>query len=394
MLLARGRPEVDWDGEPVLGSIWGEEEIRAAEQAIRASMDYTRGFAYICPEIDGFEREVASYVGAASALSINGAGTGLDMAVRCLDLEPGDEVICPSINFRSAPMAILDRGGRWVPCEVSEETLQADPEDIERRITPRTRALLPVHMNGGPAEIDAYAEIAARHAHPRHGPLKVIYDGARSLGARYRGRPIGGDGWMTVWSFHTKKNITTLGEGGALTTNDGVLLDRLKRIRIFGGDSEWGSNYKLSKVQAAVGSVQLAKLDGFLAARRRLASRRDELLRGREEISLPKTVEGGDHTYYLYTLLVAADWAGEKRDRVLRILRERYQVRTVIANPPCHTTHAYLRRHTAQTRLPRSEAIGARLFCLPIHPAMSDADNEYLCAALCQTLDDVRKGLT
>jgi perosamine synthetase len=291
-------------------------------------------------------------------------------------------------------MAIIGQGGTWVPCEVDPVTLQADPADVERRMSRRTRAILPVHMNGGPAPMDDYAEIAARHPHPRHGPPKLIYDAARAGGAGYRGRRVGGpDGWMTVFSFHTQKLMSTLGEGGAVTTDDPVAFRRLREIRQFGGESGWGTNYKLTKVQAAVGLVQLPKLDGFIASRRRLAARRDELLRGRDEVSLPAVVLGGVHTYYLYTLLVRPEWAGAGRDRLRELLLERFRVQTVVANPPCHSAFPFLRKHTPGVSLPVSEDVGKRLFCLPIHPAMPEADNEYLCAALLETLDDLRREL-
>jgi dTDP-4-amino-4,6-dideoxygalactose transaminase len=263
--------------------------------------------------------------------------------------------------------------------------------DVERRITGRTRAILPVHMNGGPAYVDEYERIAHRHPNPRHGPPRIIYDAARACGASYGGRRLGTQGWMTVFSFHTSKHITTLGEGGAVTSDDPALVRRLLDMRRFGGEDGWGSNYKLTKVQAAVGSVQLKKLDTFIAARRRIAALRDELLAERDEIVLPAVVDGGVHVYYTYTLLVRPEWAGAKRDRVMQILRDKHGVKTIVANPPCHVAHPYLRRQTAGVRLPVSEQVGERLFCLPIHPAMSDEDNEYLCAALCETLDEVRE---
>src|SRR5204863_5925798 len=128
----------------------------------------------------------------------NCAGTGLDMAMMCLDLEPGDEVICPAVNFKAAPLSIIGQRGRWVPCEIDPDTFQADPEDVEKRITPRTRAIYPVHMNGLSAPMEAYREIAERHPHPKHGPLKVIGDAARALGGGYRGRKIGKEGSMKV----------------------------------------------------------------------------------------------------------------------------------------------------------------------------------------------------
>jgi len=380
-ILKRGL-EVKWPGEPLLGGYYGEEEIEVVVKTIRESMDPTVGFGFICPEIEEFEAAFAKYCGTDFAVSINGAGTGLDMAMMCLDLEPGDEVICPSINFRAQAMSIVGQGGRWVPCEIDPRTLQADPEDVERRITPRTRAIYPVHMNGLSAPMDDYFEIARRHPHPKYGPLKVIGDAARACGGSYRGTKIGKKGWMTVFSLHTQKNMTTLGEGGMITTDDPELIPRLKSIRQFGSHGGWGTNYKMTKVQAAVGLVQLRKLDEMVSARRRIAKARDRMLEGIPALALPYEPPDCEHTYYLYTLLAPKEWAGEKRDRLMAMLREEYGVDTVVANPPAHTTIPFLKEHTGCPSLPVSEEIGARLFCVPTHPCMSDADNEYICAAL------------
>ena len=130
-------------------------------------------------EILNFEREFAEFVGAKHCLSINGAGSGLDMAMMALDLEPGDEVIVPAINFKAAAMSVIGQGGQVIWCDVDPRTFQADPADVEARITPKTRAIYPVHMNGLAAPIDDYLDIAERHPHPKHGPLKVIGDAAK-----------------------------------------------------------------------------------------------------------------------------------------------------------------------------------------------------------------------
>jgi len=155
-----------WQCEPLLGSYYGEEEIEAVVRAIRSSMDPSVGFGFIIEEILEFERQFAEYVGTKHAVSLSTASVGLDMAMKCLDLEPGDEVICPTINFRAAPMAVLGAGGKLVLCEADSETLCADPNDVEKRLTPRTRAILITHMNGLSADKDALLEVAERH--PQH----------------------------------------------------------------------------------------------------------------------------------------------------------------------------------------------------------------------------------
>jgi len=372
----------------MLGSDYGEEEVEAAVRAIRSSMDPIVGFGYDCEEILAFEAEFASYCGTEYAVTTNGAGTGLDMSMMALSLEPGDEVICPTINFRGALMAILGQGGKLVLCESDAKTLNADPNDAERRITSRTRAFLITHMNGLSFPVDDFVTLAERYPHPRYGPLKVIGDAARACGGRYNGTRIGKKGWMNVFSFHTAKNMTTLGEGGAVTTDDPDLVPRLKASRQFGWDG-WGSNYKMTKVQAAVGSVQLKRLDGLVASRRRLAHERTRMLEGCPGLQLPHEPAGYLHSYYLYSILVAPDWAGEKRDRLIQMMKDLYGVGCVVANPPVHQQVPYVARFTQGQDLPVSLQIGQRLFCPPIHPRMSDEDNEYIAAAVWDVVERI-----
>jgi dTDP-4-amino-4,6-dideoxygalactose transaminase len=312
------------------------------------------------------------------------------MAMMCLDLEPGDEVIVPAINFRSAAMAVVGQGGQVVWCEVDPRTLNADPADVEKRITSRTRAIFPVHMNGLSAPMDDLLEIAERHPRPRYGPPKVIGDAARACGGGYRGTKIGKKGWMTVFSFHTQKLMTTLGEGGAITTDDAEVAHRLRGLRQFGvGTDGWGTNYKMTKVQAAVGLVQLRRLDDMIARRVKVARQRTELLQGIPALTLPTEPPGYEHTFYLYTLLVPREWAGEKRDRVISILEE-YGVGCCVANRPVYADIAFLRERTAGQELPLSDELGGRLFCVALHPMMTEAENEYIAAALWEAVERVR----
>lgn len=389
-LIKDHKPDKFWPGEPLLGGWYTEEEIEVVVRTIRESMDWTVGFGFICPEIEQFEKAFAEYCSTADSISINGAGTGLDMALMCLDLEPGDEVIAPSVNFRAAPTAIIGQGGTWIPGEIDPRTFQLDPADVEKKITPRTRAILPTHMNGLSAPIDDYIEIAEKHPHPTHGPAKVIGDAARALGGGYRGRKIGAGAWMTVFSFHTQKNMTTLGEGGAVTVDDPAQAARLRAIRQFGAGEWWGTNYKLTKVQAAVGLVQLRKLDEFIASRRALGKQRTELLADVKELTLPVEPPDCEHSYYLYTCLVPKDWAGEKRDELCRIMKDDYNVGCVVANPPVHRTVPFLAKHAGHCDLPVSDEIGARLFCPSLHPSMTPEQNEFICAALIETVERLR----
>jgi len=380
-VLARGKPAVAWAGEPQLGAWYTDEEIEAAVKAIRDSMDPNVGFGFITKEITDFEGAFARYVGTEFAVSLCTASAGLDLAVRCLDLEPGDEVIVPAINFKASALAVLGQGGRVVFCHADERTLCADPADVERRITPRTRAILPTHMNGLSADIDALVEVAERHPHPKHGPPRVIGDAARACGGGYKGTKIGKKGWCTVFSFHTMKLMTTLGEGGMVTTDDPALAERLRAIRQWGGDG-WGSSFKTTKPQAAVGLVQLRRLDEMIARRVALARQRSRLLEGVPGLTLPFEPPGYEHTFYLYTLLVPREWAGAKRDRLMAMLDQDYGVGCTVANAPTYLSHPFIRERTAGQTLPRSEELGGRILCVALHPLMSDELNEYIAAAV------------
>lgn len=386
-ILKHGQPVTLWEGEPRLGSIYGEEEIAAAVAAMRRASDVAKGYGFSGYPIEEFERAFAEYVGAEYAVALNSAGPGLDMAMRKLALQPGDEVIVQAINFVAAPLAVMGAGGQVVWAEVDPQTLQLDPDDVERRITRRTRAILPVHMNGLAAPMDALLDLARRRPHEVHGPLVVVGDAARAAGARLNDAPIGNQGDCTVFSLHTMKNISTLGEGGMMTTNNVEWDAFFRSTRFYGMRTDsWGTSNVMTTVQAAVGLVQLKKLDSFVDARRRLARKRDEMLEGLPDFVLPFEPPAYRHSYYLYTVLTPKSWAGEKRDLIIETMDKQYGVKCIVANRPCYQDRKVLREHTRGQRLPLSEEIGARLFCVPIHPAMSDADNMYICAALIETV--------
>lgn len=390
-ILAKGRPSAFWGGEPSLGGWHTEEEVEAATRVMREAMDWTKGYGGM-KETEEFEQAFARYCDTEDCVAINGAGSGLDMAMMCLDLEPEDEVISPAINFKAEHLAVIGQGARLVLCEIDPATFNADPEDVERRITPRTRAIFPVHMNGLSAPMDDLLDIAERNPHPKHGPLKVIGDAARACGGGYKGGKIGKKGWMTVFSYHTQKLMTTLGEGGGITTDDPDVARRLRGLRQFGGGTgEWGTNYKMTNVQAAVGLVQLRRLDEMIGRRVRLANKRTEMLQHIPEFTLPTEPPECDHTYYLYTILVPPEWAGERRDKLCAIMKEEYNVGCVVANPPTYVSHPLVKKHTEGQHLPLSDELGARLFCPSLHPLMTDENNEFICAALEETVERIRE---
>ncbi len=392
-ILLKGKPEpknILWYGEPNFGGWYTEAEINAATQSIRESMDWTVGFGPNSKTIEEFERAFAKFCGAKYAVAINSCGTGIDMAINILDLEPGDEVISPAINYKATHLSIIKQGGKVVFCDIDPETLNLDPKDVEKRITPRTRAIFPVHMNGLPAPIDDLLDIAERNPHPKYGALKVISDAARCCGGMYKGERIGAKGWMSIFSFQSQKLMTTLGEGGMITTNDLQVDKKLRDLRQFGGEKSWGSNYKMTKVQAAVGLVQLSRLDEMNNRRRKAARRRSKLLHGVPELILPFESSDSQHLYYVYSILVPHEWAGDKRDKVIAIMKEKFGIVCSISNPPTYSRWSYIAKNCGIPNLKISDEVGKRLICPPLHALFNEEQELYICAALLEAVEIVK----
>ena len=393
-ILAKGKPEpmnILWWGEPNLGSWYTESEINAVIKSIKESNNWWTGFGPNPKEIEEFENAFAKYCGAKYAVAINSCGTGLDMAMMCLDLKPGDEVISPAINYKAAHLSIIRAGGKVIFCDIDPKTLNLDPKDVEQKLTPRTRAICPVHMNGLSAPMDELLDIAQKHPHVKYGPLKIIGDAARSCGANYKGMKVGSKGWMTVFSFHTQKLMTTLGEGGMITTNDLDLTNRLRDIRQFGGENNWGSNYKMTKVQAAVGLVQLNRLDKMNSCRREVAQRRSQILKSVPELTLPYEPADSEHLYYVYAILVKPDWAGEKRDKIISLMREKFGIVCSISNTATYLRWPYIAEKCDIPKLKVTEEISKRLLCLPVHPLLTEDQELYICASLLEVLELIKR---
>jgi dTDP-4-amino-4,6-dideoxygalactose transaminase len=392
-ILSKGKPEpsnVPWWGEPNLGGWYTEAEIEAAANAMRNSMHWSVGFGPNAKELREFEEAFAEYCRAKHAIAITSCGVGLDMAMMCLDLEPGDEVICPAINYKASQLAVLGQGGKVVFCDIDPNTLNLDPQDVERRITPRTRAICPVDQTGLPAPVNDLLDIAERHPHAKHGPLKVIVDAARSCGAEYNGRKVGELGWLTAFSFHTQKLMTTLGEGGMITTNDSALASRIRDICNFGGETGWGTNYRMNKIQAAVGMVQLRRLDEMNRRRRASAHRRTEILKDVAELVLPYEPPGYKHLYYVYPILVPPRWAGDKRDKIISVLENNFGITCSITNKPTYRRWPYIAGQCGVPDLPTSDDVGRRLFCPILHPLLSGDQEEFICASLIETIYQIK----
>jgi perosamine synthetase len=378
-LLAAGKRHLPF---PALGGWYTDAEIDALTHALRESTDWKTGFHG--PEIEQFEREFAAYCDVKHAIAVNAAGTGLDAAMQALHLGPDDEVIVPAITYIATALCVIGTGAKVVLAEIDPDTFNLDPNDVARKMTPHTRAILPVHNNGLSADMDALAEIAARHPHAVHGPAPVIGDAARACGGGYKGTKVGKRGAMNIFSFQTTKNMTTLGEGGMLTTDDDAYAAYVRSARSFGwGLKGWGTNYRLTKLQAVAGSIQLRRLDAMNDARRQRIGAFAALLEGTPGLVLPSEPAGYHHVWYGYTLLLDPPWAGAPRDQVVERLIHEYGVGTWIMNASLGDYDTVLRvlGHRPEDT-PVSTGVGRRLFCPAVHPLMSDDDLRYIAAAI------------
>ncbi|MFK0143405.1 DegT/DnrJ/EryC1/StrS family aminotransferase [Streptomyces murinus] len=375
-----------WPVEPGQGGWYTSAEHTATQKVMADSDDWRTGWkpgAYCA----GFEGAFAARMGARYAVAFNSGGTAMEMVLRHLRLAPGDEVISCALNFVGPHIAVIGQGGRLVLTEPDPVTLNLDATDTERVMSQRTRAILVTHWNGAVADLRPFLDLAAAHPHPVYGPPVVIVDAARACGGiTPAGARVGADseGWATVFSFESKKLMTTLGQGGMVTTSDPQLAEHLRLLRTYGGRAQWGTNQMLSKAQAAVGWVQLARLDEMNDARIDRAHERTRALADVEELTLPPTLDGRRHLYYRHNLLVPEQWAGERRYELMNTLADRHGVGSIISDPVTYLGHGLIREHTRGQHCPRAEQLAARLLCPVLHPRISAEDEAAICDAIRQ----------
>lgn len=347
-----------------LGAAYRElkSDIDAAVQRVLASGWYILG-----PEVEAFEAEWAHYCGAAHAVGLANGLDALILALRALDVGAGDEVIVPSNTYIATWLAVTTVGARPVPVEPDPATHNIDPARIEAALTPATRAILPVHLYGQPANLDPILALA------RARGLAVVEDAAQAHGARYRGRRIGAHGDVVCWSFYPGKNLGALGDAGAVTTDRADLADRIRVLRNYGSRVKYvneaqGVNSRLDPVQAAVLRVKLGYLDAWTARRRAIAAAYGEEL-GDSGLILPVTPEGIDPAWHLYVVRSA------DRDGLQQRLTAA-GIGTLIHYPiPPHMQGAYAGLALQPEALPLARQLADEVISLPMGPhlAMSSA---------------------
>lgn len=267
------------------------------------------------PELAAFEQEFAAYCGARHCIGVGNGLEALSLTLRAFGIGAGDEVIVPSQTFVATWLAVSHTGATPVSVDVDPQTALIDPARIADRITPRTRAIVPVHLFGQPADIDPILALASRHG------LQVLEDAAQAHGARYRGRRAGTLGHAAGFSFYPTKNLGAYGDGGAVVTDDDALAERLRSLRNYGSTQKYvhteaGYNSRLDELQAAILRVKLRSLDANNSARREAAARYDAALAGVPGLSLPVARDDAEHVYHLYVVRHA------RRDEILKALQE------------------------------------------------------------------------
>jgi dTDP-4-amino-4,6-dideoxygalactose transaminase len=343
-------------------------DLKAAVDELRPDIDAAvgrvlgSGHYILGPEVEAFERDFATYCEAAHAVGVADGLDALHLVLRAWGIGPGDEVIVPSNTYIATWLAVSQCGATPVAVEPDPVTHNLDPALIADAVTERTRAIIPVHLYGQPADMDSIVAIARAHG------LRILEDAAQAHGARYKGRRVGGGagGDAAAWSFYPGKNLGALGDGGAVTTNDAELADRLRVLRNYGSRVKYvnevqGFNSRLDPVQAAVLSVKARRLDEWNARRRSIAER---YLRGLEGcgLGLPGVPEWAEPVWHLFVV------RHPRRNEVQRLLAEA-GVGTLIHYPvPPHRQGAYAGHPQAQEGLPIAEQLASEVLSLPIGP--------------------------
>ena len=386
-------PPIKFELESKFGSQYGPEEEKTIIDILHKNAP-TSGDACV-----QFEKDFAEYTGAKYARAVSNGTAALFLALKALDIKPGDRVLTTPLTW-IATAAVGDTLGAEVDfVDIDPKTYNLDPNQLEKKLTPNTKALLPVHLYGQCCDMDALMGLAAKH------DFAVVEDACHAIGAEYKGKKAGTIGALGCFSFHEQKNISTLGEGGMITTDDPELFERVALYRshcarVYGkstkyctideskfpmGKKFWfqdfddcGYNYRLTDIQGAVGSVQLKRLDALNQRRIDICHRLSKELASVAGLTLPEEVTPGKHVYHLYPIqLDAAAYGLGKEDFIAAMLNEK-GIKIGTHYTPLHYSQAFQKRGFKRGQFPVAEAIGERLVTMPIHPRLTDDAVTYL----------------
>lgn len=354
------------------------DDIEAAIAGVLERNDFILG-----DSVARFEEEMAAYCEAAHAVGVDSGTSALELALMALGVGSGDEVITVANTFIASALAISYVGATPVLVDIDPDTYQIDPSLIEAAITPRTKAIMPVHLYGHPADMDPINEIARSHG------LKVVEDASQAHGARYKGRRVGALGDVSAFSLYPAKNLGAYGDAGVVVTDDLEIADQIRLLRNYGSKVKYrhelrGFNRRLDTLQAAVLRVKLRYLDAWNAARRNHGAKYDELLQEHTDVvRLPATAEFAEPVFHLYVV------QHEERDRLQEHLADR-GISTVIHYPiPIHLQPAYADLGHDEGSFPLTERAATRILSLPMYAELQADDINYVCdavAGFCRSL--------
>ena len=376
-----------------LGGVLDQADLSAATEIIEAACAEDGSF-FPLPEENDFQNALAGHEGAAKAIAVNSCGTALDLCMMALGIGSGDEVITTPLTFVCTAGTAVGQGAKVVFADVDPVTMNLDPASVRERITEKTKAIIPVHFAGLAADIDAFGAITAETGVP------VIYDAAHAVGTKYKGKPVGGAGKASCYSFQSNKNMTCLGEGGAVTSNDPDFAEIVRQKKTFGyvyGAQlrvvSIGFNYRMTKPQYAVGVTQLKKIDGVISARQERMTKMNELLSSVEEIILPAG-HGPDHGSHLYVIRVDTDKVGFTRDEFRTHLKDEYCVATALHYPAVWSWEAFseLGYSEEKANCPVAAKACQQVVTLPIFPRTTGEALAYIAWAIKQSLADLKRG--
>ena len=335
------------------------------------------------PDVQQLEKSLAQWCGTQHAVACASGSDALSLALMALDIGEGDEVIVPSFTFFATASAVWRLNAKPVFVDIDPRTFNIDPDRIEEALTPATKAIIPVHLFGQCADMDAINDIAQRHS------LWVIEDAAQAIGAKHRGRPAGSLGHIGCLSFYPTKNLGGMGDGGMLTTNDAPLAERLRLFAAHGMSPRYhhkviGINSRLDTLQAAVLNVKLTRLAQWTEQRQAHAARYDQLLKSRlgTSIPLPQTDSACEHVWNQYTIRIP----GHRRDAVKAQLAQAGIGSEVYYPVPLHQQECFRSLGYGPGTLPETERAAAEVLSLPVFPEMTTAEQDLVVGRLCEAM--------
>ena len=358
-------------------------DLKAQYRAIKSDIDAAihrvldSGQYVLGEEVENFEREFAAFSGADHGIAVNTGTSALHLALLAAGVGQDDEVVTVPFTFVATVAAIRYTGARPVFVDVDPVTFTMDVNQLEKAITPKTKAIVPVHLYGHPADMDAILEIAERHG------VKVIEDACQAHGAIYKGRRVGGLGHAGCFSFYPGKNLGAYGEGGMVTTNDPAMQKTMRMLRDWGQEKKYyhvlkGFNYRMEGFQGAILRVKLRHLAAWTEARQVRAAAYDRLLAGNEVVEAPRPPANGKHVYHIYAVRTA------DRATLMRALQS-HGIGTGIHYPiPVHLQEAHEDLGYRKGDFPESERAADQVLSLPMFPELALTDVEVVAAAITQ----------